>query len=154
MSRRFVTTIGLVAAIFFSQGSSFLIAALCPHLQPELTHCKTQTTEDSMSHHDMGHVQVQQMKAEFSPQPVAGGVALGRPKGLCLHCSVHSRTTSNAAALGGTEAAKRAYDLTIPVQAERLVSEAAFPSTVVPSRAHGPPGGQTPRHILINIFRI
>lgn len=154
MSKRFLTTTGLAAAILFSQSSNFLIAALCPHLQPELNHCKAQPAENSMSHHDTDHAQVQRSKTEPRTKPVASHVSLGVPKGLCSHCSLHSQTTSNAATLGGNAVAQRTYDLTIPVSGTPPVSIAASPIALVPSRAHGPPGGQTSRHILYNTFRI
>lgn len=154
MVKRFLTATGLAAAILFSQSSNFLIAALCPHLQPEATHCKAPAAESLMSHHDIGQAQVHRSKTEPRTKPVASQVTLGVPKGLCSHCSLHSQTTSNAGTLRGTAPVQRTNDLTIPVSGPAPVSVAASPIAVVPSRAHGPPGNQTSRHILINIFRI
>jgi hypothetical protein len=84
----------------------------------------------------------------------AEAIALGQPVNACPHCAAHSRTSSNPVSLRETETAKRTSGLNIPAAVEQVLSERPPCSSLVISRAHGPPGGLTPRHILINIFRI
>ncbi len=151
MHKRFLATTALATALLFSQGGNFLIAALCPHLQSGTASCETELTEPTMSHEDMGHLG---MEHESAPNPAPDAFALSQPIGPCSHCAVHSRTTSNTAALRETEAAKRSVDLTIPLQFSRVAAVTTSPVAVLTSRAHGPPGEAIPRHLLINIFRI
>jgi hypothetical protein len=151
MQKRFFATTILAGALLFSQGGSFLIAALCPHLQSGMASCETQLADPAMSHEDMGHMG---MEHESAPNSDPDSVALGQPIGPCSHCAVHSRTSQNTASLRQAEAAKRSIDLNIPHQVSSVAPVAASPVPVLISRAHGPPGDPGPRHILINIFRI
>jgi hypothetical protein len=159
MHKRFLATTVVTTALLFSQGGSFLVAALCPHPRSGMASCETQASastggHEGMSHEDMGHMGHAEMEDEHASQPNPDALVLGQPIGPCRHCAVHSRKSPNTASLGETEAAKRSADLHIPGDFSRIapVSFAAVP--VLTSRAHGPPGDPTRRHILINIFRI
>ncbi|MGH9882413.1 MAG: hypothetical protein ACRD6N_13330 [Pyrinomonadaceae bacterium] len=159
MHKRFLAIIVLAAALLFSQGGSFLIAALCPHLQSGMASCETQLSASTMSHEDMAHEHLgHRGPMEMEHEPVSNSdpsaIALGQPMGPCSHCAVHSRTTPNIASLRETEVAKRSADLSIPLHFSRIIPVVVSPVAVLTSRAHGPPGESTPRHILINIFRI
>lgn len=156
MPKRFLVTTVLAAALLFSQGGNLLVAALCPHLQSGMASCETKLSEPTMSHEDMGHMDVGHMDKQDETQPDvdSNAVSLGQPTGPCSHCAVHSRTNPNTASLRQAEAAKRSMDLNIPLQVSGVAPVAASPVPVLISRAHGPPGDPTPRHILINIFRI
>lgn len=156
MPERFLATTVLAAALLFSQGGNLVIAALCPHLQSGIASCETKPAVDSLSHADMGHEGMDHVvtQPESSSQPATNAFVLDQPFDSCSHCVVHSGTTRNPASLSQTEAARRSVDFSIPPQASRLDPVAVSPIAVFPSRAHGPPGPTTPRHILINIFRI
>ncbi len=154
MHKRFLAHAVLGIALLFSQGGSFLIAALCPHLQSGVASCETQLSESTMSHEDMGHMGHMEMEPEPATQPSAGVATLGQPIDPCSHCAVHSRKSPNTASLRQADVAKRSVDLKTPLQVFRVAPVAASPAPVLTSRAHGPPGDPTPRHILINIFRI
>ena len=151
MHKRFLATTVLATALLFSQGGNFLVAALCPHLQSGMASCETQLAEPTMSHEDMGHMG---MGHESASNLNSDAGAFGQPIGPCSHCAVHSRTNPNTASLRATEAARRSVDLNIPLHFSRVAPVTVAPVAVLPSRAHGPPGESTPRHILINIFRI
>ena len=153
MHKRFAATTVLAVALLFSQGGNFLIASLCPHLRSSMASCESQLAEPSMSHEDMGHMQTPS-KERTGTEQNSDGIALGQPTGECTHCAVHSRTTSNAVSLRDAEASKRSGDLAIPLTFSRVVTVAASPVALLASRAHGPPGEQSSRYILINIFRI
>ncbi len=154
MHKRLVANTVLSIALLFSQGGTFLIAALCPHLQSGMASCDTKLDEPAMSHEDMGHTSHMEMEPEPASQGVADVTALGQPISPCSHCAVHSRKSPNTASLRQAEAAKDSVDLNIPLQVSRVAPAAASSMSVLTSRAHGPPGDPTPRHILINIFRI
>jgi len=151
MDKRFLATTVLAVALLFSQGGNFLVAAFCPHLQSGMASCKTQLGAAPMSHEHMAHMEMAQQPAS-NRNPDA--IALGEPIGPCSHCAVHSRTTPNTASLREAKPAKRSIDLNIPTQISRVAPVAASPVSALTSRAHGPPGEHTSRHILINIFRI
>ncbi|MFN2511845.1 MAG: hypothetical protein ABR568_10425 [Pyrinomonadaceae bacterium] len=153
MHKRFIANTVLGIALLFSQGGTFLIAALCPHLQSGMASCDTKLAEPAMSHEDMGHTGHMEMVQEPASQPDADVASLGQPISPCSHCGVHSRKSPNTASLRQAEAPKRSVDLNIPLQVSRVAPVAASPVAVLTSRAHSPPGA-TPRHILINIFRI
>lgn len=156
MHKRFLATNVLAVALLFNQGSNFLIASLCPHLRSGLASCETQVSQPAVTHeHEhMGHMQMESTEPEPTIEQNSGGNALDQPVGKCLHCAVHSRRTSNTISLRVAEAAKRSIDLSIPLTCWSGLAVAASPVAALISRAHGPPGYQCPRHILINTFRI
>lgn len=147
--KRTLSAIVLAAAMVVSLSSTFLIAALCPHMRPEAMHCIAQSAEKSMSNHDAGHKQVHPSLLSAKDR-----FAVGEPNEQCGHCSLHSLPVSPLATLRRTTAAQGTYDLAIPTSSTQLESLAPSPIAIVPSRAHGPPGGQTSKYILINILRI
>ncbi len=151
MHKRFLATTVLATALLFSLGGSFLVAALCPHLQSGMASCEAQLAKPTMSHEDMGHMG---MGHESASNLNSDASAFGQPTKPCSHCAVHSRTNPNTASLRATEAANRSVDLNIPLNFSRVAPVTVSPAAVLTSRAHGPPGDSTPRHILINIFRI
>lgn len=154
MQQRFLATTVLATTLLFNQGGTFLVAALCPHLRSGMASCEMQVSNPVMSHEDMGHMGDMQMEHEAASHPTGDAFAPGQPIGPCSHCAVHSRTNSNAASLRVTEAIKRSVDLSTPLPVSRVAPVTLSSVPVVTSRAHGPPGESTPRHILINVFRI
>ena len=153
MHKRCLAIIVLGVALLFSQGGSFLIAALCPHLRSGQVSCHKQRAESTMSHDEMGNMVMDSTdESAFNPDPNA--VAVGEPNGQCSHCALHSRTTPPAASPGEIKASKRSGSFAVPDAVPQAVSvEMSYPA-ILTSRAHGPPGETTPRYVLINIFRI
>ncbi len=155
MHKRFLATAVLAVAILFSQGGNFLIASLCPHFGSARASCEAQAPEPvDVSHEHMDHMQVESMQTESTSEAPTDGDALIPVPQSCLHCAVHSRRSPDASTIRVTEAAKRAGQLTPPLAVSDVVT---VPQSFVPilsARAHGPPGEQPPRHILISIFRI
>ena len=157
MHQRFFAITVLGIALLFSQGGNFLVASLCPHLTSGMSSCESQTKTPTMSHHDMGHME---MKHETTAAPSANpyrdltSVALGPQHGPCSHCAVHSRTFPRTGSLRETEAPKKSTSLSLPIHSSRVASVTERTVAVLSSRAHGPPGQPPARYILINIFRI
>ena len=153
MHKRFLAIILLGVALLFSQGGSFLIAALCPHLRSGQVSCNKHRAESTMSHDEMGNM-VMDSTDESVSNPDPNAVAVGEPIGLCSHCALHSRTAPPAVSPGEIEALKRSGTFAIPDAVPQVVSvEMPYPA-ILTSRAHGPPRETTPRYVLINIFRI
>ena len=83
MKMRFLPTTVLAATLLFSQGGTFLVAALCPHLQSGTAACEVPPAETTLSHEDMGHVSMDH-PSEYNPDPntVAVGHGNGRAEAL------------------------------------------------------------------------
>jgi hypothetical protein len=154
MHKRFLATTVLTVALLFSQVSNLLIASLCPHLRSGLASCEMQVMQPTVSHEHMGHEQMESIETESTSEQNADEDVLGQPTGKCPHCVLHSRTTTNAVSLKESEVAKRSSDAIVYSTSSSVAHVIASPLAVPSSRAHGPPGDNTPRHILINIFRI
>ena len=151
MHKRFLAISMLGVALLIAHGGSFLIASLCPHLQSGMVSCETRMAEPAMSHEEMGHME---MEHDVAPGPDQNAVAIGLPNNPCLHCAVHSREDSNPASVRSTVVPQRSGDLSIPLQLSRVAPLIETSVAVPSSRAHGPPGPSTSRHILISTFRI
>jgi len=151
MNMRFSATIVLAAALLFSQGGIFLVAALCPHLPSGTASCEISLAETTLSHEDMGHLGMDHASA-FNPD--LNAVAVGHGIDPCSHCAVHSSKTPNPASLRELEAPKRSAELSIPLHFSTVAPVIVGPAAALNSRAHGPPGESTNRYLLISIFRI
>lgn len=151
MNMRFIATTVLAAALLFSQGGNFLVAALCPHLRSATASCEIPLAETTSSHEGMGHVGMDHSSA-LNTDPNA--VAAGHANGPCSHCAVHSGKNPNPTSLRATEAPKRSAELSIPLHISTVAPVIVGPVALLGSRAHGPPGESTTRYILIGIFRI
>ena len=154
MHKRFVATTVLGVALLFSQGATVLVAALCPQLRSPAASCFTEMPAPEVSHEHMDHMQMDPSEGEAAAEENADTNALGQPLKQCPHCAMHSRSNSNPVSLRETEVAKRAGDLKSPLAVEPLVFELTSFVPMLASRVHGPPGEHTPRHILLNVFRI
>ncbi len=162
MPKQFLVNIVLASALLFSQGGSFLIAALCPHLQSESVSCEAQVSTPTMSHEQMAHEAMGHgaMHHGDSSEPESpattnlGKIALSQLPEACSHCTIHSGTTPTGATLRFADTVKRSFDLNIPPAASPVEPVVATSVAVLSSRAHGPPGETVPRHLLINIFRL
>jgi len=154
MDKRFLINTLLGVALLFSQGGNFLVGALCPHLRSAAASCDMQVSETEMSHEGMGHAGMGSMSSEPAAQPNDEADALGQPTKPCSHCAVHSRSSSNAISLREADGPRRSADLTIPLTVSTIVPVASSTAPALTSRAHGPPGQSTARHILLNVFRI
>ena len=162
MNKVFATTV-LGVALLFSQGANILVAALCPHLRSPSEPCITQTSDQDSTHEQMEHVDHMEMDSNdaesISEEPSPSNahsenLTVEQPTGTCPHCAIHSRSSSNPVSFRESETAKRASDLNTPLVAEPLVLESQRTFPIFASRAHGPPGSELPRHVLINVFRI
>lgn len=159
MHQRFLAITFLAVTVLFSQGGGSLIVALCPHLTSVQASCHSNVSELKMAHDHidgmvMGETDSMASMEEPIPNPDPNALAMGQPGGWCPHCSVHAPTTPNAASFREVESLKRPGAVAVPDAAQPEVTPAESCADFLTSRAHGPPGNTTPRHILLNIFRI
>lgn len=160
MHKRLAATTVLGIALLFSQGANVLVAALCPHLRSPAEPCITPATKTDSDHEHMDHMEMDSSEGDsVSEEPSASGeesegTALSQPVRSCPHCAMHSRSNSNPASFREIETAKRTSDLNIPLVIEPIVFEHGSAVLNLVSRAHGPPGSELPRHVLLNVFRI
>ena len=156
MDKRFLPVTLLAVALLFAQGGSLLIAALCPHLRPVEGSCHTTVAEPEMAHHEISAMAMGTVDSLDEPilNPDPNAVSLDQPSEFCPHCAVHSRSTPNDISLRAAESSRRFDSFANPGVVAASVTFETPSVAVLLSRAHGPPGTSTPRHILINIFRI
>jgi len=157
MRKQFLVITILAVSLLFTQGGGFLVASLCPHLQSAMSSCVTPLIATAMAHGNMETMEHNEMGSmEHAPAIDQGtdAMAFGPPTSTCAHCSVHSRTTIPTVSLRESEASRRLADATLPL---RFSSASLVPTPPVRrpvSRAHGPPGSNIARYVLINTFRI
>ena len=158
--QQLASTTLLGIALLFSQGANVLVAALCPHLRSPAEPCIAEAPKTDGDHEHMDHTEMEFSEGEsVSAEPstfgeAPDGVALSQPVGACPHCAMHSRSSSNPSSFREIETAKRTSELNIPLLVAPIVFEQESAAPIISSRAHGPPGDQLPRHVLINVFRI
>lgn len=155
MRKQFLVIPILAVALLFSQGASVLVASLCPHLQSAMSSCVAPLMATAMAHGNMEHKEHMEMRSmEHAPatNQDANAFAFGQPASTCPHCVGHS--TPNTVSLRESEAPRRMGDATLPLTFSRIVRVTAAPFRSPASRAHGPPGSNIARYVLINTFRI
>lgn len=153
MHMRFLTTTVIVLTLIFSQGGSFLVAAMCPHLTSKVASCESPDAPEEMDHHEMGHGQMDSVDQELSPIGFAAPPAVIELITDCNHCAIHSRTDSDAS-LRDWSIPRPSSDRTVPLPVTMVAPVATLSAIVLTSRAHGPPGSEVSRYILVNVFRI
>lgn len=156
MRKQFLVITILAVALLFSQGGSFLVASLCPHLQSAMSSCVAPLMATAMAHGNMEtmeHMEMRSMEHAPAVNQDANAFAFGQPASTCPHCAVHSGTT-NTVSLRESEASRRLGDATLARTFSRIARVVAAPFRSPVSRDHGPPGSNIARYVLINTFRI
>ncbi len=171
----------LLLAFIAGAWGNVLAAAFCPGMASvracclqHKSHPQSSETHDmhDMEMGEMADMQMSEMKMDMSAEsteeastqkqiePLAGveqdteAPAIEQPIETCSHCLSHSQLPLGSVTLRETEAAQRSADLIAAPQVIEQASLTALPSLIVDQREHAPPGSSSPRHILINVFRI
>lgn len=176
MQRRPIPTVLLLMAFLLSAWSNVIAAACCPRYVAQ--NCFAQKTQqakqvDRESCHneindtDMGDMQMDgdsATEAEVTPirknppltvatESSAEQTALDLPNDPCGHCWMHSQPSSGTATFAAVDPSPRSVEALAP-PAETII-DLGFPNpTAVEPLEHSPPGNTSPRHLLINVFRI
>lgn len=154
MHKQFWVITNLAVALLFGQGGSFLVASLCPHLQSPTLSCGAHLNATAMAHGNMEHMEMRSMEHATASNHDADALAFGQPTSTCPHCAVHSRTTTNTVSLRDNEASRRLGETIVLPATSKIARDTPALFRLPVSRAHGPPGSNIARHVLINTFRI
>src|SRR5215211_4720016 len=142
MNRRFVTAAIVALALLISQGGGSALAAICPHLRSLSNTCHEMPAQQVVDHHHEFEV-VKSDAFDSTDSDTA-----------CNHCVVHSRTKRDDSTLQPANASQRASDLTVSIPTS-VAGPASLSKTIAwRAKAHGPPRGSGPLHLLNNVFRI
>lgn len=178
MRRRSPAIVILAGAVLLGPWGNVLAAAFCPRYRLNRDCClkqaapKSEQVEHTSScHHEMGGMKMDDMQmeneapAESGTEPLAKDSqaltpvtsskesAFDLPVEACIHCFIHSQTTSGTANVIAIDPSKRLIETNAVAVFFEVVPSSEFLISITPFE-HGPPGASIPRHVLINVFQI
>jgi hypothetical protein len=177
MRKRSLSIVFVVAALLFSTWGNVIAAAFCPCLMLKDDCCLKHEAEpskhvehESSGHHEMAGMEMDDMQmeteADAARRPGAqtsqeeltseasnDEVAFDLPIEQCDCCLSHSQTTSGTLSGGAIDPSKRLVEINSLPANFAIDSASALAGLILPS-GHSPPGPSTPRHVIINVFRI
>jgi hypothetical protein len=173
MKRRSLLIVIVAVALLFSAWGNVIAAALCPRFAlnrdcclKHAVHQAMQVKHQSSCQHEMAGMDMDDMQMESLPDTRAQNssvelasessseqVALDLPIEQCACCVSQSQTTSGTVSVVAIDPSKRVVKINSMPANFAISLTSAFASFIVPSE-HSPPGPSTPRHVIINVFRI
>jgi len=176
MANRPVSILLLVVAFLFSAWGNVIAAAYCPgyslrnccikrEAQPAKQVEHKASCQHEMTDMDMGDMQMDgDSLSEAAANPVANAqpveigthvqqVAFDLPSQTCGYCWMHSQPSSTTATLIPVDPSKRSVETDAPSAGFLAALPSEFVVAVTPVE-HGPPIPSSPRHVIINVFRI
>jgi hypothetical protein len=157
MKRLLLITVALLLSV--SSWGEVLAAALCPHMQASHACCVAKASGTHrhgqvMAHHD-GMMEGMEMTVPTTPAIEEAARAITEPVGLCGHCMSRSEPPARFIIVARADAQSKKELRAAPTQTLGLPSPFSASSTLlITSRQNAPPGDQSSRHVLINVFRI
>lgn len=173
MKRRSLLVVFVAGALLFSAWGNVIATAFCPRLALNRDCClehaaqqAKQVKQQSSCQHEMAGMDMDDMQMESpsdtstqnSPlEPTSESsseqVALEMPIEQCAHCCTHSQTTSGIVSVVAIDPSKGLVEANSLPASFSIDLTRAFADLIVPSE-HGPPNSSSPRHVIINVFRI
>lgn len=172
MRKRPLSIVFVVVALLFSAWGNVIAAAFCPRFALNRDCCLKrgkQVKHESSCHHEMAGMEMDDMQmqteadapgastqnsqVELTSESSSEEVALDLPIEPCAHCLSHSQPTSGTVSVVVIDPSKRLVETNSLPANWAFGLTAAFADLIVPSE-HGPPGPSSPRHVIINVFRI
>jgi hypothetical protein len=172
MRKRSLAIIFVVGAVLFSAWGNVIAAAFCPRFALNRDCCvrhssqqAKQAKHESSCHHEMAGMEMDDMQMESpsetsaSNSPVESAessseqVAFDLPIEACAHCVGHSQPTSGTLSVVAIDSSKRLVETNSLPACFSIDLTRAFADLIVPLE-HGPPIPSSPRHVIINVFRI
>jgi hypothetical protein len=164
MRTRLMSTFFLVLVLLNGAMGSVLAAVLCPHTSGVLSCCSVgqSSQHDHMSGMEMPDGMpmdgMEHGTATPSPDTVSEtereAVSAGNGLVPCSHCITHSRAVSTPLFLREADHRNDQVAVAAPISAVQFLAPSITFFHLVSARPHAPPGSQTRRHILLNVFRI
>jgi hypothetical protein len=155
-----VSTFFLVLVLLNGAMGGVLAAVLCPHVSGLPSCCIAQKDDqhDHMAGMEMPHGIPMEGMEHGTATPSAGlereAVSVGEGLMPCSHCITHSRAVSTPLFLREADHRNDHVAVATPVSAGQILPPSTSFFRLISARPHAPPGSQTRRHILLNIFRI
>ena len=177
MRKRSLSIVFIVVALLFSAWGNVIAAAFCPRFLLNRDCCLKHTAQspmdskhESSGHHEMAGMEMDDMEmeteagsapdtcaqnslAQLPSEPSSDVVALDLPIEQCACCLSHSQTTLGTVSVVPIDPSKRLVETNSLPANFAIGLTAAVAELIVPSE-HSPPGPSSPRHIIINVFRI
>ena len=175
MRKRSIAIVFVVSAVLFSAWGNVLAAAFCPRFELSRVCCLNggvrQVKHPSSCHHEMAGMEMDEMQMEqaeadsglnvsprdlqvqLSSESSSDRAGLGPPIEACTHCGSHSQTTSGTVSVAAIDPSKRLVETNSLPANFSIDLTRAFADLIVPSE-HSPPSPSSPRHVIINVFRI
>ena len=181
MTKRPIAIFLLLVAFLVSAWGNVIGAAFCPRYLAQNCHLKhaAQRIEQipQKSCHEMAGMSMEDMNMDDmqmegdssvqnelsdSPQSLTSEIAtdssvdqvvLNLPNEPCGHCWIHSQPSSGTGTLNAVEPSPRSVEAIAAATGITVTLPVPKPITAAPLE-HSPPGTTSPRHVLINVFRI
>jgi hypothetical protein len=174
MKKRPLSIVFVVVALLFSAWGNVIASAFCPRFALNhdccLKHASKQAKHESSCHHEMAGMEMddiqmeteadsapdtsaQNSRVELPSESSSDEVALDLPIEQCACCLSHSQTTSGTVSVVAIDPSKQLVETNSPPANFAIGLTSAFAGLIVRSE-HSPPGQSTPRHVIINVFRI
>lgn len=181
MTRRSLSTVGLLITLLLGTWSNVIAAAFCPRYLSNRDCCvkhvesvSARVSPHESCHHEMSDPATAEMDNMIandnsstsavvltsSPTPSTSTLessseqpALDLPVEQCPHCWSHSQPTSESVIVAASDPAKSLIETYLPIATPDFGSLSPLTDLIDPLE-HGPPGLTLPRHVLINVFRI
>jgi hypothetical protein len=160
MRTRLMSTFFLVLVLLNGAMGSVLAAVLCPHSSGLPSCCIAQ---NSGQHDHMAGMEVpdgmpvdgmEHGAGKSSPHSEHEAISAGEGLVPCSHCITHSRAVNTPLFLREADHRNDQAAVAAPISAVQFLAPSITFFHLVSARPHAPPGSQTRRHLLLNVFRI
>jgi len=177
MRKRSLSIVLVVIALHLNASGNVIAAAFCPRFSPNRDCCLKRGVQQaepakhgsSCDHEkagmEMNDMQMgpeadsvldsnaQKSQVQLSPESASDDIAVDLPIEACAHCISHSQTTSGTVSVVAIDPSKGLV-VTDSLPANFNIDlTGAFADLILPLE-HAPPRPSSPRHVLINVFRI
>ena len=167
MTRRSLSTVGLIITLFLATWSNVIAAGFCPRYLSNRDYCLKHVESVSAvesCHHEMSDpataeidnssdTKVVLTRLQSTWDSLSNQPALDLPIDKCPHCWSHSQPTPGSVIVAASDPARNVSEAQLPVATLDFASLSLLTVLIDPLE-HGPPGLTLPRHVLINVFRI
>jgi len=179
MKRQSLIVAFVLGALLLSAWGNVIAAGFCPRSALQRDCCSqpinrpaSQVKHESC-HHEMAGMEMTGMEmgdpqmearadsaadtssqnADVTPESSVDENAVGHPIEACNHCMSHSQTTSGNVSVLALDPSKGLVKTDSLPPSNAIDWTRAFTEVIAPSE-HGPPTPSSPRHVIINVFRI